>query len=682
MKNILRNGIFIGISGIMSLSLMTSCNEEVKKSTQVIKVEDMDLSTKPGHDFNQYANGGWKKNHPIPEDRSRYGSFDQLAENGEKQVKELILETAKQENPAGSVAQKIGDFYASGMDSVKIQEMGIKPILGEMQKIEALKSRSQVMKKIAEMHSFGITPLFGLYCGADSKNSSMVIAHMYQDGLGMPNRDYYTDKTDRSKEIRTAYLIHLEKMFVLLGDKPATAKANAQTVMALETQLAKASMTMLEQRDPHKTYNKMSEKELAKLVPSVNWTNYFADLGLDQPGEVIVGQPDFFKTVNSMLKSVPVKDWITYLRWNYINSNAAYLSDDFVNQNFDFYGKTLSGSKVMRPRWKRALQMTNGSLSEAIGELYVAKYFPPEAKIRMEKLINNLKVALGERIENVSWMSPETKEKGIEKLKAINVKVGYPDNWRDYSALEISRDSYVQNIMNARQFAVQYNLNKNNKPVDKAEWHMPPQMVNAYYSPTMNEVVFPAAILQPPFFYMDGDDAVNYGAIGVVIGHEMTHGFDDKGRLFDKEGNLNTWWTEKDAELFTERAQVLVDRFNSFIVLDSVHADGQLTLGENIADLGGLNISYTAFKKTEQFKNQEKIDDFTPEQRFFLAYSHVWAQNIRDKEILNRTKQDVHSLGVYRVNGPLPNMPEFLNAFDIKEGDPMFLAEEERAIIW
>jgi putative endopeptidase len=450
--------------------------------------------------------------------------------------------------------------------------------------------------------------------------------------------------------------------------------------MSIETRLAKASMTRLDRRDPEKTYHKMDLAALQELSPGYNWDKFFSAVGLPGQKEINVAMPEFFKEISKMMAEVPVNDWKAYLEWNLINSAASYLSSDFVNQNFNFYGKVMQGQEKIRDRWKRVQGTVSGSLSEAIGQLYVAEYFPPLAKERMVKLVQNLRVSLGQRIDQLAWMSDETKAKAHEKLAAINVKIGYPDKWRDYSGLEIKKDSYLDNVIRAWKFEFVYDRDKINKPVDKAEWYMPPQMVNAYYSPQMNEIVFPAAILQPPFFYLDADDAVNYGAIGVVIGHEITHGFDDQGCKYDKDGNMNNWWTEEDGKRFEVRTKVLADQYDKFIVLDTMHANGKLSLGENIADLGGLNIAYQAYRLAS--KETESIDGFTPDQRFYLAYAHLWASNIRDKEIQRLTKEDVHSLGRFRVLGPLRNVPNFYKSFNIKEGDYMYLPESERAVIW
>ncbi len=651
-----------------------------QKKSAGINPEDLDTTVDPAHDFDQYANGGWKAHNPLPGDKSRYGSFDKLRDEAEKQLQTLFTEITTAEHEAGSVGQKIADFYNEGMDTVKIEEQGAAPLKPYLDEIAAAETIEDIQDLVIKYHLTGNGTLFSFFGSADKQNSDWVIAQLYQGGLGLSDRDYYVGQDERSKEIRREYVDHMTKMFMLAGESEEAAREKSQTVMDIETRLAEASMTRLERRDPHATYNKMNLAALAELSPGFNWNGFFTTLGFPNQEEINVGMPGFFKEVSAMMAEVPVDDWKDYLSWNTINGAAPYLSSDFVEQDFNFYGKVMSGQEENRARWKRVQGNTSSALSEAIGQLYVAEYFPPEAKERMVSLVENLRIALGQRIDDLEWMGEETKQKAHEKLATINVKIGYPDKWRDYSGLEVGRDSYLDNVMRSRAFEAEYRRDKINKPVDKSEWYMPPQMVNAYYSPAMNEIAFPAAILQPPFFYLDADDAVNYGAIGVVIGHEITHGFDDQGRKYDKEGNLNDWWTEEDARRFDERAQVLVDQYNEFFVLDTMRADGKLTLGENIADLGGLNISWQAFQNAGGQK--ETIDGFTPEQRFFLSYAHVWAGNVRDKEILRLTKEDVHSLGRFRVLGPLRNMPQFHTAFDVNEGDYMFLPEEERADIW
>ncbi|TKG91554.1 M13 family peptidase [Puteibacter caeruleilacunae] len=667
--------------GVIALVLFTSCDQQKTQKTMAIDKANLDTSVSPGTDFDTYANGGWKKVNPIPDDKSRFGSFDKLIDKSQIQEQELIKKITSTEHTQGSIEQKIADFYNSGMDMEARNKAGLTSLKPYLDKIETLNSKDQINNLVAYFQNIGIAPVFNIYSSADAKNSTTEITYMSQGGLGMPDRDYYTNDDPRSVEIRAAYVEHLKKMWALMGEEQAAATAKADVIMKMETAMAEASMTRLERRDPHKTYNKYATADLKELTPSIDWNSFFTALQLEDPKNVIVSQPEFFKAYDQILKNHSVADWKVYFKWNLVNSLAGKLSQEYVDQVFDFYGKTMSGSKEMRPLWKRVLSTTSSGLSEAIGQIYVKEYFPPEAKERMVKLVGNLKLALNDRIGNLEWMGDATKAEAKEKLAKMRVKVGYPDEWKDYSSLEIKNDAFVLNVIRANAFETRLNFNKINKPVDKNEWHMPPQMVNAYYHPLNNEIVFPAAILQPPFFYLDADDAVNYGAIGVVIGHEMTHGFDDKGRLFDKNGNMNDWWTAEDAERFTKRADVLVKQFNEFVVLDTIHANGKLSLGENIADLGGLNISHTAFMKTNPDMNK-KIDGFTPIQRFYLAYSHVWAQNIRDKEILRRTKEDVHSLGRFRVIGPLRNVAEFHKAFDIKEGDYMFLPQAERASIW
>ncbi|HZL09054.1 MAG TPA: M13 family metallopeptidase [Prolixibacteraceae bacterium] len=657
-----------------------ACTQEAPK-TKAIDLADLDTSISPSADFDNYANGGWKKRFPIPDEKSRFGSFDLLADTGEVQVQSLISGIASKKQESGTIGQKIADFYNTGMDTAKIESDGLAPVQPLFDQISAIQTKEDVMNVVADFHTKGIYPMFKIFSDADQMNSEMVLAYLYQGGLGMPDRDYYMKDDERSKSIQAAYLVHLQKMFVLTGADEATSNTDATLVYDLEKRMAAASMTKLEMRDPHKVYHKMKLDGIDKIAPEINWAAHFESIGLQNPGEFIVGQPDFMAELGEMINGVSVDDWKIYLKWQVVNSLSPYMPSDIVDQDFDFYGKTLSGQMAQRPRWKRVQGSTNNALSEAIGQMYVQKYFPAEAKKRMIDLVGTLRVSLGERIKQLAWMSDETKAKAIEKLDAITVKVGYPDKWRDYSALDVSTDSYVANVLRARNFSFKYMIGKVNKPVDRAEWHMPPQMVNAYYNPSMNEIVFPAAILQPPFFFMDGDDAVNYGAIGVVIGHEMTHGFDDQGRQYDKMGNLADWWTADDAKLFGERTSVLVNQFSSYTVLDTLKANGELSLGENIADLGGLNIAYNALQKVLT-GNEKPIDGFTPDQRFFLAYAHLWAQNIRDKEIVRRTKEDVHSLGRLRVLGPLRNLPEFYKAFDVKEDDYMYLKKADWAVIW
>ncbi len=681
--------LFILLIISISLIALKSCSKkdaEEANETMAIKALDranMDTAVAPGEDFFAYANGGWMKNNRIPDDKSRYSAFDELNDANMENLKSLMEEAANVKAADGSIMKKIGDFYAAGMDTAAIEAAGITPLSEDFAKIDAIRTVEDIQNHLAYMHSETIFPMFNIFSGQDEKNSEMVITNLWQGGIGLPDRDYYVSEDARSEEIRAAYLDHLEKMFRLMGVDAGKAKAAAKIIMDIETRMAKASMTRLEMRDPHKVYNKMTIEELGELSSNINWRNYFAGIGVAGPGDINVGQPEFFEELSEMITDVSIDDWKTYLRWNLINDAASYLSSDFENQNFDFYGTVLSGKKQLQPRWKRVLGAVNGSLGEAVGEIYVKKYFPPEAKEQMLKLVGNLKKALKSRIENLEWMGDSTKQQALEKLSTINVKIGYPDKFRKYDGVEVSRDSYLKNIASASKFNFRYRLDKIGKPVDRDEWHMNPQRVNAYYSPNLNEIVFPAAILQYPFFTLGADDAVNYGAIGVVIGHELTHGFDDQGRKYDKSGNLNDWWTETDTEKFDERIQVLIDLYNSFTAIEDLTVDGKLTLGENIADLGGVTVAYEALHEAlKQNPAPAEIDGFTPGQRFFLSYAQVWRQNIRDKELKRRLKEDVHSPGRFRTNGALMNFGPFYEAFNIKPSDKMYLKDGERAVIW
>ena len=667
---------------IISMILTTSCQQKVDEKI-TLDVSLIDTLVDPAQDFFHYANNGWMENNPLPDDESRYGSFDQLGKETSKKVQTLLDELANGNYEQGTIEQKIGDFYAMGMDSATIEEQGLESLKPEFEKIASIGTLEDVQAQIAHFHVFGVGSIFGFGSSIDIKNSGMNIGHLVQGGIGMTDRDYYLNDDERSVEIREAYQKHLVKMMVLSGISEEEATTKAKTIMKIETRLAQASFTRIENRDPHATYNKMTQEEISKLYPNFDWETYLTAIGVDYDGEINVHQIKFFEEVNKMMVEVSVEEWKDYFYWNFLNTTANYLTNEIQEQNFDFYGRTMSGSQQMRPRWRRVLGTTNGAVGDAIGQKFSEKHFPAEAKERMVTLVENLKTAYAQRIDKVEWMSDETKLKAKDKLASMRVKIGYPDEWRDFSELEVGREAFVLNVLAANKFGRDYNNSQIGQPVNKEEWFFPAHTVNAYYAPPLNEICFPAGILQPPFFYLDGDDAINYAAIGAVIGHEMSHGFDDRGRLYDKEGNLTNWWTEEDSERFNARTQVLVDQFNKIIVIDSLHANGELSLGENIADLGGLNIAYTAFQNAQKENPQaEMIDGYTPDQRFFLSWGCVWAQNIRDKEIIRRTKEDEHSLGINRVNGPIANMPEFHAAFGVEESDALYIPEEERASIW
>lgn len=666
----------------MTILSLLSCNHISKIQSKAIDIKDLDTSVNLHNNFYKYVNNIWMKNNPLPAEYGRFGSFDALNQENEVKIHSLLTELSSNPQKPGTIAQLVVDFYNSGIDSTIIEKLGISPLSEEFARIDQIKDKNELMNEIAHLHTYSIFPLFNISVDQDPKDSKNVIVFIEQGGLGMPDRDYYTDMDTHMKEIRKAYLEYIKIMLGYIGIDKKEADRQSVTIMNIETLLAKASMTRLELRDPFKTYNKMPLEALQKLAPNINWKNYFTSLGVQNPGNINVMQLKFFSEISKMMNTISLNDLKTYLHWTYFNSMSKYLNKDIVNENFRFNEATLSGNEIIKPRWNRVINFTNELLGMGLGKIYVEKYFPQQAKERMLKLVSNLKVSLSERITKLSWMGDSTKQKALEKLAAINVKIGYPDKWLDYTGLELNNKTLFSNVLKCNNFKMKYMFSKINKPIDKTEWTMPPQTVNAEYNPTLNEICFPAGILQPPFFYMNADDAVNYGGIGVVIGHEITHGFDDQGRLYDKDGNLNNWWTKSDAEAFNKKAQTLVNEFDSFVVLDSVKANGSLTLGENIADLGGINISYTALLKTFKDKEPVNIDGLTPSQRFFISHAKIWAQNIRDKEKLKRTKEDVHSLGQYRINGPLRNVSEFLTVFNINKGDSMYLPEAERAVIW
>ena len=666
-------------------TVATGCGEKAvetpkKEVVPAIELSNMDLSINPADDFFRYANNNWLKNNPIPEEYSTYGAFTEIDQHNEILIQDIIDEVSKDANAAqGSVAQKIRDFYNAGMDTMAIDGRGYSELQPYFDMVDGLNDKSELAGLLGKLHSDGIGGFFNAGGGTDPKNAEMVIMHLYQGGLSLTDRDDYL--VEESQEMREKYVEHVAKMFELTGTEPDAAAQKAQGILALETQLAQNSMSRVERRDPDKTYNKRIFTELQSSTPNFNWTNYFKNAGAPDFDSLNVGMPDFIAAMDNIILNTDLSTIKDYLKWKIIHGSASMLSSDLDNENFNFYGNYLYGQEVQQPRWRRILNATSDCLGEAVGQLYVEKHFPAEAKERMLNLVGNLRVALGERIKTLDWMSDETKAKALHKLDCFNVKIGYPDKWKDYSEYEVTPESYFQNVHRAIRFETKREMAKIGKPVDKEEWFMTPQTVNAYYSPEMNEIVFPAAILQPPFFNMDADDAVNYGGIGVVIGHEMTHGFDDQGCKYDENGNLNNWWTEEDATKFGERTKQLVKLFDEFSVRGN-QINGQLTLGENIADLGGLNVAWDAYQMTDEAKANKSIDGFTPAQRFFISYGTIWRNNSRDKFIERQVKTDVHSPAEARVNRALGSMPHFYEAFDIQPGTNMYIAPEERAAIW
>ena len=668
-------------------AVLASCQTNGESSQKSgIDLANLDSTYLPGTDFYMFATGGWQKAHPLTDEYSRYGSFDVLQENNNKQLRELIEGVAAQQNEKGSVAQKIADLYNSAMDSVALNEHGLDEMAAFLA-CDGYQTSAQItqdwLKQVwPKMLRQGVDGLMGFYIGADEKDSKNNILSIVQGGLTLGQKDYYLDQDPETAKIREAYVAYIRQLVSHVGFGETDAARISDDVMRIETRLAQASKSMTELRDPEANYHKMSYDQLKKDFAGIDWDAYLHIFGISSLKDVIVGQPEAIHEVEKILAEETPEALQNVYLWHAIDMAAGYVDDESRNLSFAFWGTALSGKTQDRPRWKRAVSSVEGCLGEALGQLYVAKYFPPAAKERMEKLVANLQQALGERIDAQDWMSDETKKVAHEKLDAFYVKVGYPDKWTDYSTLQIG-NSYLQNILSCKEWAIQDMIAKHlNKPVDKDEWYMTPQTVNAYYNPTTNEICFPAGILQPPFFDMEADDAFNYGAIGVVIGHEMTHGFDDQGSKYDKNGNLSQWWTEEDTKRFNERIQVMRDYHDSIEVLPGLHSNGSLTLGENMADHGGLMVAYQAFvNATAQAPLSDK-DGFTPAQRFFLAYANVWGQNIRDEEIRKRVKSDPHSLGKWRVNGQMPHMDAWYEAFGITEQDPMFVPKEKRVTIW
>jgi len=651
--------------------------------TKPLDPANLDRSVPACTDFYHFANGGWIKTHPIPPAFPRWGSFEELSESNQSNLLTILRNAAANGNTQGSAdLRKLSTYYSSCMDSAGAERAGAQPIDAELSRIATIGNRAQVEAEIARLHSMGVQALFGFGAAQDAKNSTAVIASINQGGLSLPDRDYYLNPDKRYADIRANYQGHVGKMFQLAGQNPAQAEADAQRVVSMETALAKPAKTRVELRDPNANYHKMSSAELAQLAPGFNWPSFFSGEGRSDISTIDVQNPVLMKGADSLLSSASLDDWKAYLRWKVINSAAASLSSSFVNQDFRF-GSTLSGAKEMLPREKRCARATDNGLRDALGQAYVAKYFTPAAKQRALEMVRNLESVFHDRIQTRAWMSDTTKAQAETKLAAFNNKIGYPDKWRDYSTLTIQPGPFYNNVLAVRQYERHRNLARIGQPVDRAEWGMTPPTVNAYYNPQMNEIVFPAGILQPPFFDPNADDAVNYGGMGAVIGHEMTHGFDDQGSQFDAQGNLRNWWSAADLEKFKHGTALVASQFDAYTVLDSVHVNGKLTLGENLADLGGLSISYAALEKALAEKGRPpNIDGFTPEQRFFLAFAQIWRGNTTPEAARLRINTDPHSPGEWRTNGPMSNMPSFAAAFGCKPGDPMVRPDSVRPVIW
>lgn len=668
---------------IASVPLLGFAQEQLKSG---INLENLDKTVNPGESFYQFACGGWMKNNPLPAAYSRYGSFDQLAQANNKRINTILAELASKTFTKGSTEQKLSDFYKQAMDSVRRNKDGVKPVMPLINEIEKAATTSALRDIQFKYATFGYGIPLGIGFGADEKNSSMNILNIYQSGLFLGQKEYYLDNDSATAGIRDAYKKHIIRMFQFFGFDKKSATKKMENIMKIETALAKVSKSRAELRDVAANYNKMTIEDFESNYPAIKLSAYMGKLDVDIScfKELVVGQPEFVRGANKIVESMTTDELKAYMEWDVILSAVDYLSDDVIAANFDFFGKTMSGRKENYPRWKRATNQVESQMGEALGKMYVERYFPAAAKARMEKLVENLQISLAQRISEQDWMSEDTKKAALDKLNSFYVKIGYPNKWKDMSGLSIDPNlSYYENVQNCKIFWRKWDINyRAGKPVDKDEWFMTPQTVNAYYNPTTNEICFPAGILQVPFFDMNADDAFNYGAIGVVIGHEMTHGFDDQGRNYDKNGNMTDWWTAEDAEKFNKRAELCDKFFSSIKVLPDLNANGKLTLGENLADHGGLMVSFNAFKNATKNEKLPTIDGFTPEQRFFLAYAGVWAANITTEEIRNRTKSDPHSLGCWRVDGALPHIDAWYDAFNIKSTDKMFIPKENRLNLW
>lgn len=667
---------------------ISACQNETKTETVAepagINLADMDTTVSPQEDFYRFANGGWLERTEIPGDEGRWSSFNELREYNNEALLEVLnaaQETGKYKE--GSDEMKAFGFYQVAMDSAKAEEVKTQPLQPLLAEIDGLDNKEDLRTQVAELRMKGISPFFGMYVTTDRKQSDRMAMHISQGGLGLPNRDYYVKTDATSEEVKDKYVDYVADMLAFIGYGQAEAENAAGNIMELEMKLAQASMDNVERRDPVKTYNKYAVQALNEHTPSFNWSAYFEQLGVGEVDSVIVGQPDFLEKMDEIIAGTDIAVLKDYLKWNVINEAAPYLHHEVVNRNFEFYGKVLQGTDEMRPRWKRALASTNGAVGFALGKLYVDETFPPEAKENAEEMVGYIKEAFSNRIDELEWMSAETKEKAQEKLGKFNVKIGYPDDWKQYEDLEVNENSYIENVVAANEFGMQENLDKLGEPVDRDEWFMTPQTVNAYYSPTFNEIVFPAGILQPPFYNFEADAAVNFGGIGAVIGHEISHGFDDNGSRYDGEGNMKNWWSEEDNTKFAVRTGKLASQYDTYEPLDSVFVNGKFTLGENIGDLGGVAAAYDGLLLyLEDHENPGKIQGFTPEQRFFVSWATIWRSKYKDESLRNQVMTDPHSPGMYRATGPLVNIDGFYTAFDIQPDDAMFKADSARVRIW
>ena len=679
------------IAVALSLVLLVSAvgcrysQEEEKEYTtneRGLDRRNLDTSVAPCEDFYQYANGMWMERNPIPAEYSIWSISNEMRERNNVLLRDLLEEAAASGAAKGTNEQKVGDFWTTGMDTEAVEAAQAGPLSADLERIGKMSDLEDLQAIVSDLQLEGIGVVFDYGVFQDLMDSEKYILYAVQGGLGLPDRDYYLREDEESASLREKYVAHISRMLQLLGDTPEDAQLAAEAILALETRLAEASLTNVELRNPENYYNIQSVADSDKATPNFSWSAFLDHLGLGELNTFSYAHPKFFAEMNVLLAAEPIETWRAYLRWNLIGNLAPYLSTNFVDEDFDFFSQTLQGTEEQRPRWKRVTARVSGSMGEALGQVYVERAFPPKTKARADEMIENLRAAVGMRLQGLEWMSDDTKARAMEKLEAFNSKIGYPDKWRDYSSLEIGLDSYVGNVRAGNVFETRRNLDKIGKPIDRDEWGMSPQTINAYYSPVMNEIVFPAAIMQPPFFDGDMDDAVNYGGMGSIIGHEFMHGFDDQGSKFDPAGNMKNWWTDEDRARFEERTVKLVEQYDGFVAVDDLHVNGELTLGENIGDLAGLTMAYHALQRALEQNNPGEIDGFTPEQRFFLAWAQGWRRNYRDEALKLQVNTDPHSPGRFRVIGPLSNMPEFAAAFDCKAGDPMVRPDEARADIW